>query len=369
MICERRSSRVLGELVGSLLLVPALALATLPIVPSVARAAPPEAAEVVEVAEVAEDDAAAPEGEDGAGEVGGDPGDPGDVDATAGDEPGSEPESDVEAEPDPEPEPEPEVAPDVGPEAEPEDDANKDPRTLFGEGQDAYDLGKYGVAVAKFELAFELSSEPALLFNIGQAYWQWYSIEPDIEHLRKARKLFENYDRQMRGREDYVAGEVDGFIEALTNQIVAAEEAERMREALLNDDPEARRAAAEAAERRRRTNKALTISGSILITLGALGVATGLGGLATRGITGFQLDEANKPGTSNPNTAEQEANLRNAYSLGGTIAFSALIAGGAVLPVGIALRVVGGQRSKRDEGGGNKKVALAPAGSLLRIEF
>jgi tetratricopeptide (TPR) repeat protein len=60
-------------------------------------------------------------------------------------------------------------------------------------GSDAYALGNYEEAVLHFERAYELSQEPALLFNLGQSYTRWYDISNDVEHLKKARRLYENY--------------------------------------------------------------------------------------------------------------------------------------------------------------------------------
>ncbi|NVB37737.1 tetratricopeptide repeat protein [Pseudenhygromyxa sp. WMMC2535] len=80
--------------------------------------------------------------------------------------------------PEPEPEPEPELA-----EAVAENQA----------GSDAYALGNYEQAVTHFERAYQLSHEPALLFNLGQAYTRWYDLSNALEHLEKARRLYENY--------------------------------------------------------------------------------------------------------------------------------------------------------------------------------
>lgn len=66
-------------------------------------------------------------------------------------------------------------------------------KTEYKAGSDAYALGNYELAVGHFERAYELSGEPALLFNIGQAYTRWYDIDNDVEHLKKARRLYENY--------------------------------------------------------------------------------------------------------------------------------------------------------------------------------
>jgi tetratricopeptide (TPR) repeat protein len=58
---------------------------------------------------------------------------------------------------------------------------------------DAYALGNYERAIGHFERAYELSQEPALLFDLGQAYTRWYDLSNDVEHLKKARRMYENY--------------------------------------------------------------------------------------------------------------------------------------------------------------------------------
>jgi tetratricopeptide (TPR) repeat protein len=49
-------------------------------------------------------------------------------------------------------------------------DAGAEARQDYERGQTHYDLGDYPAAIALFRTAYELSSAPALLFNIAQAY-------------------------------------------------------------------------------------------------------------------------------------------------------------------------------------------------------
>lgn len=74
-----------------------------------------------------------------------------------------------------------------------ETEVETEAKAAYKAGSDAYALGNYEEAVGHFERAFELSNKPALLFNLGQAYTRWYDISNDIEHLKKARRLYENY--------------------------------------------------------------------------------------------------------------------------------------------------------------------------------
>lgn len=77
--------------------------------------------------------------------------------------------------------------------SEEEDPAVAQAKAEYQAGSDAYALGKYEKAVAHFERAYELTRQPELLFNLGQSYTRWYDISNDLEHLKKARRLYENY--------------------------------------------------------------------------------------------------------------------------------------------------------------------------------
>jgi hypothetical protein len=283
------------------------------------------------------------------------------------------PEPAVAPEPEPTVAPAPAVAPEPG--AAPEQavdpsNAGKSAPELFSEGRNAYTLGEYEQAVSKFEAAWLLSNEPALLFNLGQAYWQWHVVKPELEYLRRAAKLFENYDGLSRDEPGYDPAEVQAILAAIDAQITAAEQAELIRAQVFATPPPGLDHAALRAQQRLRTTKALTISGSVLIALGSLTLLTGVAGLIIRGAAGFSLDQTGggEAGRSNPNSAADDARLRSTYSLGGQLGFAGLIAGAALLPVGISLRVTGGARAKRDRQAGDK-LTVGPGGGLLTVQF
>jgi tetratricopeptide (TPR) repeat protein len=52
-----------------------------------------------------------------------------------------------------------------------------------------YDVGKYGEAIGEYEAAYLLTGDPALLYNIGQAYRLW-------DHPDDAIRVYKNYLRQ-----------------------------------------------------------------------------------------------------------------------------------------------------------------------------
>lgn len=57
----------------------------------------------------------------------------------------------------------------LGGESRPEDETKERARKLFEQGQVHYSLGEYDHAIAFFREAYEISSAPALLFNLAQA--------------------------------------------------------------------------------------------------------------------------------------------------------------------------------------------------------
>lgn len=70
---------------------------------------------------------------------------------------------------------------------------SNDPALEYKLGTQAYALGNYEQAIAHFERSYALSNHPYLLYNLGLAYTQWHGLSNDVGHLRKARRLFQNY--------------------------------------------------------------------------------------------------------------------------------------------------------------------------------
>lgn len=74
---------------------------------------------------------------------------------------------------------------------------SSDPALEYRRGEQAYALGNYEQAVRHFEHSYELSNFADLLYNIGLAHAQWHGLDGDIAHLRKARRLFQNYIKRL----------------------------------------------------------------------------------------------------------------------------------------------------------------------------
>jgi len=269
---------------------------------------------------------------------------------------------------------------------------------LFMKGTEAYELGQYETAAALFEQAWRLAPEPAMLFNLGQAHWRWFDVDPKIDHLRQARTFFQNYDKRMQGTEDYFPAEVNAFIIALNTQIQAEEQKEAERNRPIVSGPTV--AELEAKERRElRRAKNLRMAtrfnavGIAFIVVGSLALATGLAGLITRSANKLILENtsgSDDPNTPNISTQEEDERRRNAYLIGGQVAYAGFVSGAVFLPVGIGFRLSGGVIERRELGrrrrSGEDDADLAPPltdpkpepqpknvsfrpGALLTIEF
>lgn len=79
----------------------------------------------------------------------------------------------------------------------PTEPLSDDPALEYRRGEQAYALGNYEQAVRHFERSYQLSNFADLLYNLGMAYAQWHGLDGDIGHLRKARRLFQNYTKRL----------------------------------------------------------------------------------------------------------------------------------------------------------------------------
>lgn len=260
------------------------------------------------------------------------------------------------------------------PEAPPADEPSAEDKRVeaaaaFMEGSKFYELGQYPKAIERFERAWELSNEPLLLFNLGQANWKWFDVDPDAEHLRRAKQSFENYDKRMRGSAGYDPTEIQRFVERIGEQLTKAEETadqRRERELRALEESERRRL---WIERERQRVAALNAGGITFIALGSVALTMGIAGALLRTANKVVLDNSTGgPGQINLQTAEEDRERRDNFLLGGQLAFSGFILGGVLLPVGITLKVLAGVRERRVLGR-QPKTDVAVTGDGFRVRF
>lgn len=231
-------------------------------------------------------------------------------------------------------------------------DVEEDPRAkaaaAFMEGSKAYELGQFSLAVEKFELAWELSREPLLLFNLGQAQYRWFKVDEDPDHLRKATVYYQNYDKRMRGSEGYNDDEIQAILRTIELELEKAlegKEGARERELAAQAEADRRRA---LIEKEKRLVKALNASGTALIVVGSVTLVMGIAGILVRTANKVVLDQSSggDRGTNLSDAAEDRRH-RDAFLLGGQLAYSGFVIAGILLPIGIALRVTGEIRERR----------------------
>jgi tetratricopeptide (TPR) repeat protein len=112
--------------------------------------------------------------------------------------------------------------------AQPSSDETERAKELYREGEKAYRVGKFDVAVQKFEEAYQLSGLPTILYNIGLAYTRRYEVTEDIGDLRQAKAVLQNF--YIETQKDPELGdpvEVEKQLAELDEKLGKAEELER----------------------------------------------------------------------------------------------------------------------------------------------
>lgn len=105
-------------------------------------------------------------------------------------------------------------------------DADKPPEVLYEEGRKAYRLGRFAEAVKKWEKAYDLSEQPLLLYNISLAYKGLYGISGDVEDLRKAKAVMQNFFVIAKADADVDADDAEARIAELDQMIADAKSTE-----------------------------------------------------------------------------------------------------------------------------------------------
>ena len=103
-----------------------------------------------------------------------------------------------------------------------------DPALEYRLGEQAYALGNYEQAVRHFERSYQLSNFADLLYNLGMAYAQWHGLSNDVTHLRKARRLFQNYAKRLAenpAMDQSQRAETEAQIARIDEQIATADAA------------------------------------------------------------------------------------------------------------------------------------------------
>jgi tetratricopeptide (TPR) repeat protein len=224
-------------------------------------------------------------------------------------------------------------------------DANANAKEHFRQGQAFFQIGEYDRALAEYQIAFDLSHEPSLVFNIALCHDR--SNRPD-----QALQAFRRY--LLLAPEGSVADEARESIARLTlvvDKLSADREARRAAaDAQRRDEAARHSAAAHSAQEQqgRRIVRIIVLSGGVV----ALG-----GGVmhAAAWQTRNRL--------SDPDDLDSYAADRDTFRLRRTIAIGAYTAGALTIATGLIL----GQTLLRPDDGPQISASLTPGGAAVAI--
>lgn len=121
---------------------------------------------------------------------------------------------------------------------------SNDPALEYRLGEQAYALGNYEQAVRHFERSYQLSNFADLLYNLGMAHAQWHGLDGDIGHLRKAKRLFQNYTKRLAenpAMDQSQRDEAEAQIARIDEQIAEHEAKHAAPPPIVQPDPEPER--------------------------------------------------------------------------------------------------------------------------------
>jgi hypothetical protein len=72
-------------------------------------------------------------------------------------------------------------------------DSDEEAKAEFERGRTAFEEGRFSDAAKAFELAYQGSHKPELLWNIAQAHRRQFEVDGDLARLARAREVYRNY--------------------------------------------------------------------------------------------------------------------------------------------------------------------------------
>ncbi|MEZ4383195.1 MAG: hypothetical protein R3A79_17845 [Nannocystaceae bacterium] len=250
----------------------------------------------------------------------------------------------------------------------------------FREGEEAYWLGDFDLAVARFEEAYRLSKLPGMLYNVGLAYQRRYENSRSRDDLRRARAVFVNYlEADSAGLIDprhveAAIAEIDAALAVAEAPVAAPTPVEEAAEASAVEGPQ--RCVDDAPERstpRRDAPRRDRILGTSLMSAGGLLVAGGVASLTAFSLKGqefagvLQGIEADQAAAGCANTDSQycrdlQESALITFNNGHKANLLAGALGGSLLATGAVGVVAGALLYRRGRGGRARtsEVALTP---------
>jgi len=227
----------------------------------------------------------------------------------------------------------------------------------------AYDIEKYGEAVDEYQKAYEIGGDPAMLYNIAQAYRLNKQL-PDALHFYR-RYLQRSPNARNREDVERKINDLEQSIEAKRKADEAAAAAARLR-APPQATPPPRPAVLPSPRIVTVPSRPAEEGSNGLRVAGIVVTSVGAAALITSGITGYL---ASKKGDDLTNASKNMGTFDPSVESSGktlnTVAIATVIGGGVMAVVGTVLILTSGKGSS--EAPAARPVALAPlvgAGSV-----
>lgn len=252
-------------------------------------------------------------------------------------------------------------APPAGAPAPPaEDPTFVEATRLFEAAAQAFNLGNFGLAIEKFTAAYDLSQATELLYNIAQAHARRYDVDRNVEDLRRARVLFDNFIKISRANGEDVR-DAEGRRATIDAQLTALEEAEqRAVEQRAAEQRAAERRAAEqrAAEQRGYRPGKLAVAGYVSLGVGLLaGSGVAVTGFVSAGLLADQRAREGILALPQARESLYDDNIGKARALG----YAGVGVGAALTLVGVVMIAVDAARGRSR----SARASLGPGGLLV----
>lgn len=234
-------------------------------------------------------------------------------------------------------------------------DQKQEMRQHYEKATRAYDIEKYGEAVDEYQKAYEIGGDPAMLYNIAQAYRLNKQL-PDALHFYR-RYLQRSPNARNREDVERKINDLEQSIEAKRKADEATAAAARLRAPPPVTPPP--RPAVLASPRLVTVPTPAAEGGNGMRVAGIVVTSVGVAALITSGVTGYlaskkgdDLTNASKNGGTFDPSVESSGKTLN------TVAIATVIGGGVMAVVGTVLLV--SSRKGPGEETAARPVALAP---------
>jgi tetratricopeptide (TPR) repeat protein len=147
------------------------------------------------------------------------------------------------------------------------------PEELYEQGRKAYRLGKFKEAIEAWERSFAASDNSLLLYNIALAYRELYGITSDVEDLKRARAVLDNFIRVAETDPALKSeiGDAQTRIAEIDAELAAALARRAAEKPVLTENKDSGPSAAELARARK-----LRLGGAISMGVGGALIITGI---------------------------------------------------------------------------------------------